>query len=161
MIPPDDFEVYVGPVITGDVDLRSLDHFDRAAYALRLFHLAERRGAKGRRARRKLVAWLVGARSRRGDRCPYRKLSYQRMWARGLEHSKCARHVTFRPRDQRTRPRGVWRWFEDTARRSGPLRFDLGIDASPAIDALNAIRRFMRSHIPPANPMKECPPPCP
>lgn len=128
---------------------------------IRLASEALRGGVRGRRATRKIAAWVCGVMSRRGDRCPYRKLSYQRMWARGLESARLSQHATFRPRSQRIRPMGVWRWIDDTSRRRGPLRFDLGIDVSPAIDALNAIRGFTRSIPPPANPIKECPPPCP
>lgn len=70
---------------------------------LELANQAERGGPRGRRAARKLTAWIAGELAKRGDRCPYEKLTYVRWWWRGIDAARGVPHRTVRRRVDRRR----------------------------------------------------------
>lgn len=123
---------------------------------------AHRGGPSGRRAARRLAAYLEGLRNPLGW-CPYPKLGYARMWARGVERALDRTHRTLHPakyrRDMARAGRRIGRAL--LRRRQCRVNWSIRVDATPAFDSLRKFQERLMAHQPPANPKKECPPPCP
>lgn len=119
-------------------------------------------GTRGRRARRQLAAYREGLRNPFGW-CPYRKLGYARMWARGVERALDRTHRTLHPaKHRRECGRASRRIARAMSRRThGRADFTIRVDATPAFDSLRKFREQLMASYSPANPLKECPPPCP